>query len=136
MSKVILICDRGGKYKGNGSSSRHTGTKKINCPFQLVGKYSLTHDYWTVKVICDKHNHEPAEDMEGHPYAMRLTENEIRLVEDSSRKNVQPRDILSILKKQNPENVSTLRTIYNAHRRFWATEHAGRTQIQVVMSFL
>ncbi|KAJ9536229.1 hypothetical protein OSB04_un000595 [Centaurea solstitialis] len=61
----------------------------------------------------------------GHPYAMRLTENEVRLVEDLSRKNVQPRDILSTLKEQNPDNASTLRTIYNARRRFWATEHAA-----------
>ncbi|KAJ9552999.1 hypothetical protein OSB04_017044 [Centaurea solstitialis] len=135
MSKVVLICDRGGKYRGNGSSCRHTGTKKINCPFKLAGKYLSMHDCWTVRVICDKHNHEAAEDMEGHPYAMRLTENELRLVEDLSRKNVKPRDILSTLKEQNPDNVSTLRTIYNARRRFWATEHKGRTQMQVVMSF-
>ncbi|KAI3747658.1 hypothetical protein L6452_10224 [Arctium lappa] len=136
MSKVILICDRGGKYRGTGSSSRHTGTKKMNCPFELVGKYSSMRECWTLKVICEKHNHEPAEDMEGHPYAMRLTENEVRLVEDLSRKNVKPRDILSTLKEQNPNNVSTLRTIYNARRKFWATEHEGRTQMQVVMSFL
>ena len=57
-------------------------------------------------------------------------------MEDLSSKNAKPRDILSTLKEQNPDNVSTLRTIYNARRKFWATEHKGRTQIQVVMSFL
>ncbi|KAJ9543670.1 hypothetical protein OSB04_023377 [Centaurea solstitialis] len=136
MSKVILICDRGGKYRGNGSSSRNTGTKKMGCPFELAGKYSSLNGCWTLTVRCEKHNHEPAENMEGHPYAMRLTENEVRLVEDLSRKNVKPRDILSTLKEQNPDNVSTLRTIYNARQKFWATEHKGRTQMQVVMSFL
>ena len=71
MSKVTLICDRGGIYRGNGSSSRHTGTKKMNCPFELVGKYSSLNGCWTLIVRCENHNHEPAEDMEGHPYAMR-----------------------------------------------------------------
>ncbi|KAJ9538874.1 hypothetical protein OSB04_031607 [Centaurea solstitialis] len=125
MSKATLICDHGGPYRGNGSSSRHTGTKKINCPFELVGKYSPLNGCWTLTVKCENHNHEPAEDMEGHPYAMRLTENEVRLVEDLSRKNVKPRDILSTLKEQIPDNVSTLKTIYNARRKFWATEHKG-----------
>ncbi|KAJ9565565.1 hypothetical protein OSB04_001531 [Centaurea solstitialis] len=104
MSKVILICDRGGKYRG---------------------KYPSLNGCWTLTVRCEKHNHEPAEDMEGHPYAMRLTENEVRLVEDLSRKNVKPRDILSTLKEQNPDNVSTLRTIYNARQKISATEHKG-----------
>ncbi|KAJ9557231.1 hypothetical protein OSB04_011845 [Centaurea solstitialis] len=108
----------------------------MNCLFELVGKYSSLNSCWTLTVRCENHNHEPAEDMEGHPYAMRLTENQVRMVEDLSRKNVKPCDILSTLKEQNLDNVSTLRTIYNARRKFWATEHKGKTQMQVVMSYL
>ena len=53
-----------------------------------------------------------------------------------STKNVKPQDILTSLKKRNPDNVSTIRTIYNARQKFRTAEKAGKTQIQVVMSFL
>ncbi|MFQ6670690.1 hypothetical protein Gotur_035505 [Gossypium turneri] len=49
VSYVTLICDRGGEYKFKESSK---------------------------KVICDQHNHPPAQHMEGHAYARRLKENE------------------------------------------------------------
>ncbi|GJV78790.1 hypothetical protein Tco_1514660 [Tanacetum coccineum] len=39
--------------------------------------------------------------MEGHPYAMRLTPEEIFLVDDLSKKNVKPHDILSTIKEKN-----------------------------------
>ncbi|KAL4571506.1 hypothetical protein LXL04_018266 [Taraxacum kok-saghyz] len=37
--KVILICDRGREYKAT-NTIRVSGSKKINCNFQLEGKYS------------------------------------------------------------------------------------------------
>ncbi|PWA74776.1 FAR1 DNA binding domain-containing protein [Artemisia annua] len=68
MTKVMLMCDRGGICKNKKSTSNRT-SKKINCPFQLVGKYSKMYDSWTLRVKCEKHNHEPTLDMEGHPHA-------------------------------------------------------------------
>ncbi|XP_038715088.1 uncharacterized protein LOC120008789 [Tripterygium wilfordii] len=53
-----------------------------------------------------------------------------------STKNVKPRDILTSLKKQNPDNVSTIKTVYNACQKFQTVEKADKTQMQVVMSFL
>ena len=57
-------------------------------------------------------------------------------MEDLIRKNVKPKDILSTLKKENVENLSILPTIYNARQKFRMKENSGKTQIQVVMSFL
>ncbi|KAL7586977.1 hypothetical protein Lser_V15G40093 [Lactuca serriola] len=74
--------------------------------------------------------------MEGHAFAMRLTDNEFRLVADLSAKNVKPHDILSTLKEQNPENVSTLQTIYNAKTKIRKNEHEGMTQMQGLLSSL
>ncbi|KAL8195352.1 hypothetical protein R6Q57_025755 [Mikania cordata] len=118
MSKVFLKCDRGGTYKSKSSSLRKSATKKTNCPFEVVGKYLKMYDIWTLRVICGEHNHEPSLRMEGHPYAMRLSANENRLVFDLSRKNVKPQAILSALKEHNKNNVSTLKTIYNARQKF------------------
>ena len=126
VSKVILMCDRSGIHRNKSSTTNRT-TKKTNCPFQLVAKYRKMHNYWTLRVICEKHNHEPALDMEGHPYAQRLSDNEKRLVVELSRKDVKPQEILLTLKEKNPNNVSTLRTIYNALQKIRKTGHAGRT---------
>ncbi|KAL6541597.1 hypothetical protein OROGR_011083 [Orobanche gracilis] len=49
IQKLFLMCDRSGKPDGSGSS-RNTSTKKTDCPFQLVGKYSLENHYWTIRV--------------------------------------------------------------------------------------
>ncbi|KAL4569482.1 hypothetical protein LXL04_025120 [Taraxacum kok-saghyz] len=92
---------------------------------KLRGKYSKLYHFWTLSVVCDKHNHEPAEHFEGHAFVMRLSDNETRLVADLTRLNVKPHDILTTLKEQNPENVSTLKTIYNARDKIKMNEKAG-----------
>ncbi|KAJ9565500.1 hypothetical protein OSB04_001466 [Centaurea solstitialis] len=138
MSKVCFMCDRGGVCRSKKISSRNTTTKKINCPFALIGKYVKAYNWWTLRVICDKHNHDHAQHirMQGHPYAMRLSENEAQLVEDLSTQYLKPREILIALKEKNVDNLSTLKTIYNARQKFRRTKNAGRTEMQVVMSFL
>ncbi|MFQ6667322.1 hypothetical protein Gotur_033382 [Gossypium turneri] len=98
VSYVTLICDRGGEYKFK-ESSKKSGTKKTNCKFRLIGSYLKQYDGWTLRVICDQHNHPPAQHMEGHAYARRLKENEKKLLVDLTSKNVTPRDILSTLKE-------------------------------------
>ncbi|XP_019189960.1 PREDICTED: uncharacterized protein LOC109184415 [Ipomoea nil] len=50
--------------------------------------------------------------------------------------HVKPRDILTSVKMQNPDNVSITKTIYNARQKFRMMDNAGKTQMQVVMSFL
>ena len=133
--KVILICDRGREYKAT-NTIRATGSKKINCSFQLEGKYSKEYNHWMLKVICDEHNHPPAQHLEGHPFARRLSVDETRLVADLTRKNVTPRNILSTLKEQNKNNVSVIKTVYNAQQKIRMDSQAGKTPMQVLMSHL
>nr|GEV67260.1 hypothetical protein [Tanacetum cinerariifolium] len=85
-NEIDLKCDVSGEYKEK-ESSKDTATRKTNCPFMLVGKYSWVYNGWTLSVICDEHNHPPAQHVEAHPYARRLTTHEYRLVEDLTRKN-------------------------------------------------
>lgn len=136
MYKVILMCDRGGIYcQNNKNSTIQKGSKKTNCPFDLVGKYVEMYDCWKLEVICEEHNHEPTR-IEDHPFAMRLSADETCLVLDLSRKNVKPQYILSILKEKFPNNLSNMRTIYNILHKFRKNKHPGRTQTQLVMSIL
>ncbi|KAD6120264.1 hypothetical protein E3N88_11535 [Mikania micrantha] len=113
--KVWLKCDRGGVYHGE-PKARRTGSKKTGCEFELIGRYERSCGGWKLRVVNNEHNHLAAEQLGGHPYAMRLNENETRLVEQLSNQNMLPRDILAAVKDQNPENVSNLRNIYNARR--------------------
>lgn len=135
IKKLFLMCDRSGKPDGSGSS-RNTSTKKTDCPFQLVGKYSSEDRYWTIRVVCDQHNHPPTSHLEGHAYARRLSDADFRLVEDLTWKSVPPREILSTLKDQDETNLSTLPTIYEAQKKIRNDEKAGKTPMQVLMSLL
>ncbi|XP_039010272.1 uncharacterized protein LOC120138964 [Hibiscus syriacus] len=73
--------------------------------------------------------------MEGHPYARR-SKDEYRLVEDMTKKNVPSRDILSILKSQNENNVSTLKDICNAQYKIRKSLQVEKSMMQVLMSLL
>ncbi|KAL4581271.1 hypothetical protein LXL04_017482 [Taraxacum kok-saghyz] len=79
VSKIIL------RYKYIWQKYRD---KKINCPFELVGVYYKTYDFWTLTVKNSEHNHDPAMYMEGHAFAKRLTKDERRMVEDMTDNNV------------------------------------------------
>ncbi|GJY45963.1 RNA-directed DNA polymerase, eukaryota [Tanacetum coccineum] len=85
-------------------------------------------------VVCDQHNHRPTEHLEGHAYARRLSNDEFRLVEELTRKNVPPREILSTLKDQDETNLSTLLTIYEAQKKIREVERDWKTPMQVLMS--
>ncbi|GJQ97939.1 Myc-type, basic helix-loop-helix domain-containing protein [Tanacetum coccineum] len=133
--KIDLKCDLSGEYKEK-ESSKDTSTRKTNCPFMLVRKYSWVYNSWVLSVICDEHNHPPAQHMEVHPYARRLTTREYRLVEDLTRKNVAARKILAIIKEQNKDNVSTIKDIYNAQSKIRKAEKVGQITMQNLMSLL
>ncbi|KAL4562120.1 hypothetical protein LXL04_034314 [Taraxacum kok-saghyz] len=124
---VIFGCDIGGV-----SRHKDAETKNINCAFELVGKYLKAHDGWTLRVVRDEHNHEPSLYMEGHAFAMRLTDKESRLVKDLTELNVKPRDILPTLKEQNQNNMSSLKTIYNFVQKLGRSQREDRSLIQDV----
>ena len=60
----------------------NASTKKNQLSIPIGSKIFQDVNSWTLRVICEDHNHEPALSMEGHPYAMRLSDNETRLVVD------------------------------------------------------
>ncbi|XP_023749725.1 uncharacterized protein LOC111898009 [Lactuca sativa] len=67
--------------------------------------------------------------MEGHVFARRLKEHR-------KQKNVMPHDILSVVKDHDENNVSTLRTIYNARLKLHSSKNYGKTPMQVLMEIL
>ncbi|XP_071728922.1 uncharacterized protein [Rutidosis leptorrhynchoides] len=112
---IVFVCERGGVSKT---------------------KFSKITGVWSIKMKQSVHNHAPIMYMEGHAYAAQLTNDEWRLVADLSSKNVRAGKILATLEKQNPKNVSSSKTVYNAKAKLRTIFRANRTPIQVVMSFL
>ncbi|CAL5326713.1 unnamed protein product [Camellia sinensis] len=141
--RMYLACERSGQYRatkklkhdGN-NTSRITGTKKCGCPFDMRAHRFTTYDEWTLTVVCGLHNHPPAEHLEGHSYAGRLSKDEKALLMDMSTSMVRPKEILVTLKQRDALNVSTLKTIYNVRHRNRVVQRAGRSQMQHLLGEL
>ncbi|XP_022025098.2 protein FAR-RED ELONGATED HYPOCOTYL 3-like [Helianthus annuus] len=67
---------------------------------------------------------------------MRLTPSEERVVEQMMHQNIKQRDILAAIKEQNPHNVSTRNTIYNARAKLGRMEQVGETPMQILFDWL
>ncbi|XP_070662492.1 uncharacterized protein [Malus domestica] len=147
--RLTLACERNGTYLSykcvvaygqrsdeighTKKQSRSSGTKKCGCPFLLKGVNIGDEDDWTLKVVCGVHNHPTSKYLEGHSFAGRLSKEENELLVDMSKSLVRPKDILVSIKDRDAQNVSTIRTIYNARHRSRMKEFAGRTQMQQLL---
>ncbi|KAD3067626.1 hypothetical protein E3N88_35506 [Mikania micrantha] len=117
-------------------SGQTVGSKKIGCPFQLIGLYNEARESWKLQVINDNHNHEPAQHLEGHPYVRRFTQEEQNMVENLTEQHMDPRNILSSIMKHNPANVSISRDVYNLQQKMKNKKKFGDTPMQVLENLL
>ena len=63
--KVWFQCSLGGEYKSV-PTVKKTGSKKIGCPFELIGFTESKGGVWKIEVTNPRHNHTPIENLEGH----------------------------------------------------------------------
>ncbi|KAK9118616.1 hypothetical protein Scep_016709 [Stephania cephalantha] len=117
------------KSRNDEKARTQTGTKKCGCPFLINVKENAT-PCGMSPVICGRHNHDPAKNLDGHSFAGRLDKGEQEVVVQMTKGNVKPKDILDTLKQSDVRNVSTMRTIYNARQKVRNEDAGGRTQIQ------
>ena len=130
-----IRCDRSGVHHSV-ATVRKTGSKKCNCPFQLIGRYHSGHDGYILEVQNQTHNHKPFQHIEGHAYARRLGPAELKLVDTLYFQNVTPVDIHSAVRKQNPDSPCILRDIHNTITKVKHLLYGGRTQMQVLLSLI
>ncbi|XP_058189377.1 PKS-NRPS hybrid synthetase cheA-like [Rhododendron vialii] len=138
-------CERSGKYrpfmkKVDGKEVavkkrvRSTGTKKCECSFEL--KAVQGNDGWTVSVHNGTHNHPPAVYLKGYSYVGRLSAEQTSTVVDLSVALVKPREILTHLKVQDHENVTSIKTVYNVRQKYRVIVKAGKFQMQHLLDRL
>ncbi|KAG5516094.1 hypothetical protein RHGRI_036963 [Rhododendron griersonianum] len=113
---------------------RSTGTKKCECPFEL--KVVKGNDGWIISVHNGTHNHPPTMYLEGHSYAGRLSSKQTATVVDLSVSLVKTKEILTHLKVQDPQNVTTMETVYNVRQKNRVIEKAGRSYMQHLLGRL
>jgi len=94
----------------------------------------LSHDKgWVLLIACGIHNYSAAENLEGHSFTGKLSEENEKLVINMSKALVRSRDILNTLKQKN--NL-ILRTVYNAKKKHRIVEYVRRSQMQQLLKNL
>jgi len=134
-NKLILGCDKGGRYK-RAESSTQSATKKCGCPFKIRSTPLKDGLGWKVEVKCGFHNHELPDRLEGHAFVGRLNANEHKHVEDLAKRRVPPRHILLSLQERDPKNVTRITQIYNKKSTLEKKVRGNKTDIQQLLTLI
>ncbi|KAL6550055.1 hypothetical protein OROMI_020543 [Orobanche minor] len=136
---VVIGCDRGGAYRETRipqeNRKNRSSSRLINCPFEIVGRRK-PEGVWKVEIKTLSHNHVPSNDMSGHPYCRRFSEEEVEQIKQMHKAGIAPRQILSSLRQSNPHLLAVSRNIYSMTSSFKKEMLAGRSIIQVLLDEL
>ena len=122
--KVNLQCTLGGTHKSV-ATVRKTGSKKIDCPFQLTGVFESKGKVWRVKEKNPAHNHTPFENLEGHAYARRLFSDDKELVGQMAEQDIPKRSIWRTIMAKNPDKKLIPKDIHNVVQKINAEKGVG-----------
>ncbi|KAF7133193.1 hypothetical protein RHSIM_Rhsim09G0181600 [Rhododendron simsii] len=135
---VIIGCDRGGKFRCTvplDEMKKISATRLINCPFEVWGKKKVG-ECWKVVIKNASHNHELSSEISGHPYCRRFSQEEMLSIKQMTLAGIPPRQILTSLRKSNPNCKAIARTVYHAKANITKEVLAGRTMIQALFEEL
>ncbi|KAK1380081.1 hypothetical protein POM88_026825 [Heracleum sosnowskyi] len=138
-SYVRIGCDRGGEYrsskipikKRDTTSKRTTGTRLIQCPFEIWGRWKPG-GIWVIEIKNLTHNHDGSNDMSSHPSHRRFSRDEFIRIREMTMSGIAPRQILTSLRQSNANIQSISRSIYNARAKIRKDSLQGCTVIQAL----
>ena len=139
--RIIFSCHRSGVYrprtkKGSGENlkKRDTGTTKCECPFEVkfVKMFGVDDGWKFDSVKCGWHNHQLSSYLHGHHAHARLKPGEEEMLADFISAGIKPKQALSIIKRKDPSNTSSLQTVYNAKKKLIKASREGRTEFQQI----
>ncbi|XP_021986238.1 protein FAR-RED IMPAIRED RESPONSE 1-like [Helianthus annuus] len=133
--KIWLQCDRGGEPKSK-ATVRRSCSKKVDCPFSLIGKLGTSSGNWSLVEKKNIHTDEPAKFLEGHAFARRLTPDEESLVERLYLQNREPTNIHLTIRKQNSHIVCIIQDIQNMIKKIKLKMYGDRTPTQILENML
>jgi hypothetical protein len=109
--------------------------RKCGCPFQLRRYFHATKE-WHLIVGSGIHNHELDKELDGHLVVGRLKARMKEARVEMTRNLVQPRNSMSTLKERYPDNVTSIKQIYNDHYRLKVKTRGSRTEMQQILKLL
>jgi hypothetical protein len=138
---AYIVCDRGGHQKKSKATSRRTTTLKTGCKWAATAKALKENGRkWTLQVKNASHNHEAdanKAELASHRVHRGLTDAMKATVQALSLNPAQrPRDILSYLLKQFPDEVFTLTDINNFRQRLQTAKYDGLSPTQALIRLL
>ena len=114
---MTMQCERSEIYKPpktrKKSNLEGIDSRKCNCPFRLKGFFDKDTNDWWVAMLCGMHNHDLEEKLQGHLLAGIFSAEEKKKVIDMTKSLTVPRNILTNLKQNNKESVTTIKQVYN-----------------------
>jgi len=87
-------------------------------------------------MLCGMHNHDLDGKLSGHLIAGRLSAEEKKKVIDMTKSLTVPQNILTNLKQNNKESVTTIKQVYNVRTRWRKGERGNMTELQYLISKL
>lgn len=114
---ITLGCDRSAKYRNRvkdlgGARKRTRSSRLIECPFRLYGK-RLGCGKWALQIRNPYHSHQAEDNMITHPVARHLITHQLQKVYELSEVGSNPRDIISLIRKEDPDTLVVPRDVYN-----------------------
>ncbi|AES91911.1 hypothetical protein MTR_4g120790 [Medicago truncatula] len=104
--------------------------------FRLKGFFDKDTNDWWLAMLCGMRNHDLEEKLQGHLIAGRLSAEEKKKVIDMTKSLTVPRNILTNLKENNKESVTTIKQVYNVRTRWCKGERGDMTELQFLISKL
>jgi len=105
---LTMQCEMSGIYKPPKTRKKPNlediGSRKCNCPFRLKGFFDKDTNDWWIAMLCGMHNHDLDEKLSRH-----LIAEEKKKVIDMTKSLTVSRNILTNLKQNNKESVTTIK---------------------------
>jgi len=137
---LTMQCEKSGIYKPPKTRKKPNlegiSSRKCNCSFRLKGFFDKETNDWWLAMLCGMHNHDLDEKLSGHLIAGRLSAEEKKKVIDMTKSLTVPWNILTNLKQNNEECVTTIKQVYNVLTRWRKGERGNMTKLQYLISKL
>ncbi|XP_021736242.1 protein FAR1-RELATED SEQUENCE 5-like [Chenopodium quinoa] len=131
-----LRCDRSRRSKPRDLENairKDTKTKANGCPFYIKIYYDVSTESWKINAKNDHtgtHNHPMIVYPEGHRKVSGLSPGAKQVVRDMTKSKVAPRNIMSTIAEQFPDDHPNIRHIYNCRNDFMMEMSEGRGVVQ------
>jgi hypothetical protein len=122
-NRLWIKCDRGGEYSDKhlndpeNRKRKRKATRLTGCPFNI--KATMKKDkIWRCHTEIGEHNHGPSEDLSIHPSLRRMTDEQLRKVNEMTEAGNTPVETLDELQRLWPGIKVLRRDIYNARKKY------------------